>query len=240
MTAVASTSLNLATRNADYLLAALARTRGHELIRRPGFTAMVGPRLLRVLLLGPEPTGDELAEIGGLVADAPAKVVVEDSYSTVDGSAWGLTSRQLPVMIRQPSPLPEPDLEITPVRTVEQLAVAERVVIEGFPLPDFALGEAFTPALLDYPGARLHLVWRDGRPAGAGLSIVDGGVGGLYWVATLPDHRSRGVARAFMHGVLNRLDVPFTLSASVAGKPLYDSLGFETVASATWWSRPRA
>ncbi len=30
-------------------------------------------------------------------------------------------------------------------------------------------------------------------------------------------------------------DLPMTLTASRAGKPLYDSLGFTTVTEAVWW-----
>ncbi|MDT7801366.1 MAG: hypothetical protein QOI78_4799 [Actinomycetota bacterium] len=32
--------------------------------------------------------------------------------------------------------------------------------------------------------------------------MAHGGVGGAYWVATLPEHRSKGVGRALMHAVL--------------------------------------
>ncbi|MEV0677437.1 GNAT family N-acetyltransferase [Actinosynnema sp. NPDC050436] len=238
MTTSASDALDLATGNARYLLAALARTRGHGLVERPGFTAMTGPALVRVLVLRPEPDADDLAAIARLITTAPGEAMVEDPYGTVDAGAWGLVPQQLPVMFRPPSPLPEPHLEVTPVGTPDQLAVAERVVVDGFPLPGFAYGEAFTPALLDHDGMRLFLVRRDGEVAGACLSVVDNGIGGLYWVTTLPAHRSQGVGRALMHGVLNSEGVPCTLSSAQAGKALYDSLGFETVASATWWLRP--
>ncbi|MEU6148424.1 GNAT family N-acetyltransferase [Actinosynnema sp. NPDC047251] len=238
MTATASDALDLATGNARFLLSVLARTRGQDYREHRGFAVMTGSRLVRVLVLGPDPSAADLAEIGRLVAGAPDQVVVEDPYSVVDGSPWGLTSRPLPVMIRPPAPLPESHLEVTPVVTPEQVAVAERVIIDGFPLPGFTAGETFTPALLDVAGVRLFLVQRDGDVAGACMSVVDNGIGGLYWVTTLPAHRSQGVGRALMHGVLGGADVPYTLSSATAGKPLYDSLGFEAVASATWWTRP--
>src|ERR1051325_5997623 len=132
MTTTASEALDLATGNARFLLAALARTRGQELVDRPAFTAMVGPRLVRVLLLGAAPDAGSVAEIGRLVAAAPGKVVVEDPYSTVDGGAWGRVPRNLPVMIRPPAPLPEPHLEVVAADAPEQWAVAERVIIDGF------------------------------------------------------------------------------------------------------------
>ncbi|MEV4249248.1 GNAT family N-acetyltransferase [Streptosporangium canum] len=46
----------------------------------------------------------------------------------------------------------------------------------------------------------------------------------------------RGVGRALMHAVLGYLRGPVTLTSATAGKPLYDSLGFDTVADATWWT----
>ncbi|WP_433273505.1 GNAT family N-acetyltransferase [Actinosynnema sp. CS-041913] len=241
MTVVASTSLRLATHNAEVLLTALARVRGQELIRRPGFLAMNGPKLLRVLVLGPDPEADDVTAIAELVAGARGRVTVEDPFSTVDGTPWRLAPRPLPVMVRRPEPLPEPALDVTRVTTAEELAVAERTVLDGFPLPGFTAGEAFPVAFLDYGEARFHIVRRDGEVAGACLTIVDESAAGVYWVTTLPEHRSRGVGRALMHVVLNEVDDrPMTLSSAVAGKPLYDSLGFETVGSATWWSTSEA
>ncbi|CAL9521063.1 hypothetical protein SUDANB95_03803 [Actinosynnema sp. ALI-1.44] len=126
------------------------------------------------------------------------------------------------------------------VGTVEQVAVFDRVVLDGFPLPAFAPGEAFPPALLDRPEARMRLAERDGEVAGACLSIADGQATGSYWVTTLPEHRSRGVGRALVNAALDGCDVPVTLTATKAGRPLYDSLGFDVVARAGWWSKPTA
>ncbi|MEJ2852681.1 MULTISPECIES: GNAT family N-acetyltransferase [unclassified Saccharothrix] len=240
MTSVVPAALALATHNSDVLHTVLAETRGHELIRRPGFTAMRGPGLVRVLVRGPEPAADDVAEMADLVAAAGERrvTVVEDPFAVLDCADWGLGSRELPVMARQPGPVSPPALDVTPVETVAQLAAAEKVVLDGFPLPGFAPGEALTPALLDRPEARLHLVARDGEPTGACLSILDGHATGLYWVTTLPEHRSRGVGRALLAAALDGVDGPATLTATEAGRPLYDSFGFTVVAHAKWWWKP--
>ncbi|QFZ21647.1 GNAT family N-acetyltransferase [Saccharothrix syringae] len=229
-------ALHLAVSNAAVLTTTLARARGHELVERPGFLAMRGPTLLRVLVRRPDLDADDLAELNLLVKRAEARVLVEDSYGTVDGAALDLTARHMPVMVREPGPLPEPALEVTPARTAAELAVVERVVVDGFPVPGFPVGGALPAALLDTGWCHAHLAWRDGRPAGACLTIVADGVGGVYWVTTLPEHRSRGVGRALMHAVLNQFPVPMTLTAARPGRPLYDSLGFSVVTEATWWS----
>ncbi|MGM1065712.1 GNAT family N-acetyltransferase [Saccharothrix sp. Mg75] len=230
-----SASLHLAVRNAVVLNTALARARGHDLVTRPGFLAVSGPPLLRVLLLRPDPDPDDLAELALLVEAARSRVRVEDPFSTVDGAALGLTAEHLPVMLRHARPVPPPAAVVTPVRTPAEAALVERVVVDGFPLPGFPPGGALPAALLDTDGVALHLAWRDGEPAGACLTVDAHHARGVYWLATLPGHRSRGVARSLLHAVLAD-PVPATLTATEQGRALYDSLGFEVVARATWWS----
>ncbi|WP_433369204.1 GNAT family N-acetyltransferase [Streptosporangium sp. CA-115845] len=236
-------SLQLAVQNFAAFWTALARTRGTELIRRPGFLGSDGRERggLRILLLSPDPGPDDLAELTDLARRRlSGGVVVEDPFGSVDMSALGLTPRRLPIMVRRPGPVATPPaVEIIHVETVEQLRTAESIVVHGFPLTNFQPyrpGDAFAKDLLDRPGVDLFLAARDGVPAGACMTVVDGTVGGTYWVTTLPDHRSHGVGRALMHAVLAHLgDLPAVLSAAKAGKPLYDSLGFDTITDATWW-----
>ncbi|MDO3700532.1 GNAT family N-acetyltransferase [Micromonospora sp. C28SCA-DRY-2] len=234
--------LGLATGNAAALWTALAETRRHPLTRRPGFLAVHGDDRagLRVLLRTPEPTPDEVAEIAALVRRrAAGPVTVEDPFGAVDLTGTGLAPRHLPVMIRPPAPAPAPAPRVIPVDDPRRLATVERVVVSGFPLGGlhpYRAGEAFPVALLGRPGIRFLLAEVDGIPAGACLT-VRAEVAGLYWMTTLPEHRSRGVGRALLHAALAELaGHPVTLTASRAGRPLYDSLGFRPVARATWWS----
>lgn len=232
-----SASLQLAVRNAAVLTTALAHTRGHVLISRTAFLAMSGPTLLRVLAVRPDPGPDDIAELELLVKGAEARVVVEDSFGTIDGAALGLTARRLPVMVRPPAPAPPPALAVEPVRTAAEWAVAERVVVDGFPMPGFPTGNALPSALKDREGFRLYTVSRDGDVVGACLTLETDGVVGLYWVATLPEHRSRGVGRALLNAAVNEYPtLPMALSATRQGLPLYESLGFSVVTRATWWS----
>ncbi|KOX14475.1 hypothetical protein ADK67_42615 [Saccharothrix sp. NRRL B-16348] len=231
-----SASLHLAVRNATVLTTALARTRGHDLISRTAFLAMSGPTLLRVLAVRPDPDPDDFAELELLVKRAEARVVVEDSFGTIDGAALGLTARHLPVMIRPYEPVPPPALEVRGVRTADEWAVAEQVVVDGFPLPGFPTGNALPVALKDREGFRMHTAWRDGVVAGACLTVEADDAVGVYWVTTLPEHRSHGVGRALMNAVIDEFPVPMTLTAAKPGRPLYESLGFSVVTQATWWS----
>lgn len=240
-----TSDLQLSVRNAAAMWTALAESRGHRLLRRPGFLAVLGDvhAGLRILVRGPDPGPADRAELAALVRGRTGPVVVEDQYARLDLTGLGLAPRTLPVLIRRPGPVPDPPLPVTPVERLDQLTVAEDVVVHGFPLEPFQpyrAGQAFPPALLDRPEVRFFLVHPDdagpgATPAGACLTVRDEGVG-LYWMTSLPAHRSRGVGRALLHGVLARFgDVPMTLTASRAGRPLYDSLGFLPVADAVWW-----
>jgi GNAT superfamily N-acetyltransferase len=235
-------AVDLATRNFATFWTSLAQTRGHEVIRRPGFLAVDGQGRanLRILLLSPDPTAEEINELTALARRSSRTVVVEDPYSSLDLGELGLTSRQMPVMIRQTGmDTAPPTLEVTRVDRADQLETAERIVVDGFPLRAFQPyrpGEVFPKEVLGYDGVELFVIERDGVPAGTCYTIDDGAVAGLYWVTTMPEHQSRGVGRALMNAVLGSLKgQPIVLTAAKAGKPLYDSLGFETVGNATWW-----
>ena len=244
-----TSDLELSVRNAAVMWTVLAESRGHPVLRRPGFLAVRGDAAagLRILLRDPDPSPEDRAALAELVRGRTGPVAVEDQYARLDLAGLGLTSRSLPVMIRDPGPVPEPSLPVIPVAYADQLAAAEEVVVHGFPLEPFQPyrpGQAFPPALLDRPEVRFFLIQRgvDGStglgapPAGACLTVRDEGVG-LYWMTSLPAHRSRGVGRALLHGVLGRFgDVPMALTAARAGRPLYDSLGFRPVADALWWA----
>ncbi|MGI5238212.1 GNAT family N-acetyltransferase [Dactylosporangium sp. CA-139066] len=82
--------------------------------------------------------------------------------------------------------------------------------------------------------ATFRPVRRRGRVRGA---VPEDEVVGVYWVTTMPRFRSRGMGRALMHALLRRFgDRPVTLTASRLGRPLYESLGFEPLGDAHWWS----
>ncbi|WP_042379313.1 GNAT family N-acetyltransferase [Streptacidiphilus melanogenes] len=123
----------------------------------------------------------------------------------------------------------------------EDLAAVERVVVEGFPiLPrlPWRRGEQF-PAHAAVPGQRSWLARVDGRPAAACVTHDDGAAVGFYWVATLPEFRSRGAGRAVMRaGLAAHADRPATLTATLLGEPLYRRLGFTERGLARWWQFP--
>ncbi|MGN9909255.1 GNAT family N-acetyltransferase [Phytohabitans sp. LJ34] len=232
----------LQARNSAAFWAATGRSRGHEVIRRPGFLAVAGDERAgtRVLIQEPDLDAGALAEITELARQAPGPVDAEDPFSATDLSHLGMRSWQMPVMLRQPGPVAAPAMSVTRVRDEEDLRGAERAVISGFELTRFEPyrgGEMFPMALLDQPGVDVFVAHLDGEVAGACVTVVANGFGSHYWVGTPPAFRSRGVGRAVMLGSLAPLvDLPVTLTSSRLGRPLYESLGFAAAAPSTWWS----
>ncbi|MGI5175492.1 GNAT family N-acetyltransferase [Dactylosporangium sp. CA-152071] len=229
-------------RNSAAFWAATGRARGHEVVRRPGYLAVVGDARagVRVLIQRAGLDAGEVAEITDLAARAAGPVDVEDPFSATDLTHLGMRTWQMPVMLRRPGPVDGPAMEVTRARDEEDLHAAERAVIEGFELRRFEPyrgGELFPSALIEQPGVDVFVARLDGEVAGACVTVLDDGLGSHYWVGTPPKFRSRGVGRAVMLGSLAHLTgVPVTLTASRLGRPLYESLGFTVTSPSTWWS----
>jgi len=200
----------------------------------------------------PELTVREAAEAVLPHAEASRRVI-EDAGGRLDFAQHGFEERfRFPVMSRDPGPVatspPTGPDELTVAAAVadtERLAVAERIMFAVFPPArvDAAMWGRIQPArVLGIEGWCVWLAHRSGVPAGAAFTYHDGQSVGVYQVATLPEHRGNGVARATMAAILGRYcDVPVTLTATEQGRPLYERLGFRIVDMAVWWvPRPHA
>lgn len=229
-------------RNSAAFWAATGKCRGHEVVQRRGFLAVLGDERAgtRFLLQEPGLDAHEVAELTELAHRASGPVDAEDPFSSTDLSHLGMRNWQMPIMVRPPAPVPAPVMEVIRVEGARELETAERIVVEGFELTRFTPfrpGELFPTTLTEQPGVDVYLAVLDGEAVGAGVTVVHDGFGSHYWVATPPTQRSRGAGRAVMLGSLAPMaNLPVTLTASRLGRPLYESLGFTAVTSSTWWS----
>ncbi|MFD0559444.1 hypothetical protein FB566_0086 [Stackebrandtia endophytica] len=229
-------------RNSAAYWAATGRSRGHRVVERDGFLAVVGDVRAgtRVLIQRPDLSRREVTEIRALFDDAAGPFDVEDPFSVTDLIDTGMRSWQMPIMVRAAGPVDPPQLDVVRVADEAGLAAAERVVISGFELSRFEPhrpGEMFPVALLEEPGVAVFIAIIEDAVAGACVTVEDDGVGSHYWVGTPAGLRSRGVGRAVMLGSLAPLSrVPVTLTASRLGRPLYESLGYVAATDSTWWS----
>jgi hypothetical protein len=130
---------------------------------------------------------------------------------------------------------------VTEVVDGPSMEVAERVLIDGYPLAELAPvepGRCFDGRVLGGP-IRFFVGWWNGTPvATAGVTVAHG-VGVVELVATIAGARGRGFgAMVTQAAALADPTVPAVLIASDPGRPVYERLGFLPVNRWTLWMRP--
>jgi predicted GNAT family acetyltransferase len=74
---------------------------------------------------------------------------------------------------------------------------------------------------------------------GGALALLSHGIGGVYWVGTVPEARKRGIAplcaRAVTHFCFDHGVRSVVLQASKQGEPIYRALGFAEFTRYPWF-----
>jgi ribosomal protein S18 acetylase RimI-like enzyme len=88
-----------------------------------------------------------------------------------------------------------------------------------------------TPAV---PDAEFYIGYVDGQPVASSALIATDGTAGVWSVGCVPSHRRRGLGEAMTwhaarRGAAMGCDIA-NLQASEMGKPIYERMGFRTVA----------
>ncbi len=139
-------------------------------------------------------------------------------------------------------PRPVDGLEIEVVRDERGLARYQGVMAEGFGMPIAFAKQLLGPPFLELPGFESYLGLMDGEPVATSTTYASGGTAGVYNVATLSSHRRRGIGEALTWQAVSRGREQgcrvATLQASVMGKPVYEHMGFRTVAPYRTFHRP--
>jgi hypothetical protein len=134
----------------------------------------------------------------------------------------------------------KPGVRIERVTTAERLAIVERTVIDGYPMPELAglpTGSSLPPALLE-TSLVVRLGYVDDEPAAATLGYVGSGVVNLCLAATLPNARRRGVWAAMVWArVDDAPDLPAVAYTSDHSRPGFVRMGFLPVTRCTLWAR---
>jgi hypothetical protein len=204
--------------------------------------ALTNPVVLVQPLTRPEET---LHDVGTLF---PAHVpyLLISAWPTPDLRPHGLALMgHPPLMVRFPGPRPDspnPEIDVREVKDVEELAVAERVLVDGYPmleLEPLKPGDLLGPTLLQ-ADTRVWLAWLDGQPAAVAAAHQHADVTLVEYVATLPAARGRGAGAAVAWAAtLADPAAPAVLIASDDGRPVYDRLGYIAVERWTAWLRPQ-
>lgn len=147
----------------------------------------------------------------------------------------------MPGMVLSARPSAAPELptgaSIEPVEGLESARRYLHVVADAYGMgdapPELAAGLFFEPACALSENAHAVLATVDGRPAAGALAIITDGVAGLYWVATAPWARDRGLGAACATratlACFERGAELVGLQASQMGTGMWRSLGFEEV-----------
>jgi hypothetical protein len=147
----------------------------------------------------------------------------------------------IPIMVRDgggTAPAAPSGLEIVEATDASTVREAAALIDESFEAksePD----DVLTPDCL----AEDFRTWVgrvDGRTVTTATAYIADGFVGLYAVATTPGARGRGYGEAVTWvATLCRPDLPATLQGSPMGRPIYERVGYRTIAEFTVWDLER-
>ena len=174
--------------------------------------------------------------------DRPATLLSIWPTPDLSDRGWQLVGH--PAMVaRSPGPAdhePPPAVEVRVASTSRDLMVAERIVVEGYPMEaarQLPPGGLFPQALVE-SGLTVRLGLLDEEPVAVGNVHVGHGLVNLCLGATLPAARRRGVWQAL---VWSRVAEDPTLAAvaytSDFSRPGFLSMGFLPITRFTLWAR---
>jgi GNAT superfamily N-acetyltransferase len=197
-----------------------------------------------VLLRPPTDVGALLAEVAELIPPGSPYYLLS-RWQEPDLTPHGLVLLGYPpLMVRFPSPHEVParrGVEVLEVADPHELAIAERLLVEGYPMPDLeplSPGDLLGPAILS-PATKVWLARVDGAPAAVAAAHLHAGVTLVEYVATLPAARGRGAGSAVTWAAtLADPTRPAMLVASDDGRPVYEAMGYVAIERWAAWLRP--
>jgi GNAT superfamily N-acetyltransferase len=162
--------------------------------------------------------------------------------SDLSGSGLGLVGHP-PLMLRPQSAATQrssPELDVRWVSNGDELAEAERVLVDGYPMPElqpFAAGRLYAPALLA-TDTRIAVAYFDGSPIATATAHSAHGITLVEGVAVMPEARGKGAGAAVTAAATTAFAGQSTvLLASDDGQPVYESLGYLRLERWTVWLR---
>ena len=249
-TPVGDTLLRQFVHNQGELNAAVARALGGRAeAGRDVFLADAAspvPYFNQAILARPLQGADDpvLDEAESFFAGGRSPATLLSIWPTPDLSARGWSLMGHPAFVaRGPAPqatTPRAGVEVQVAAGADDLAVAERIAIEGYPLPEAAgdpPGKILPVAVLG-TGLVVRLGICDGEPVAVGNCYVGHGVVNLCLGATLPAARRRGVWEALVWGRVNDApDLPAVAYTSDYSRPGFLRMGFLPITRFTLWAR---
>ncbi len=123
---------------------------------------------------------------------------------------------------------------------VSALAVVEAAAYATLGMPTENTERVFSmPERLVNPHTISVVGYVESRPVAAAIAILSNGIAGLYWVATRPEARGRGLGEACTRLAGNRAFELgarcVVLQASEQGEPIYRRMGYREITRYRWY-----
>jgi predicted N-acetyltransferase YhbS len=136
---------------------------------------------------------------------------------------------------------PVPGVDVRRVETDDDVEDMAAVLAEAFQMPIDAVRRTLPLSMTQLPGIEVHVARRDGRALSTVASTRHDRLVGIWSMGTLPETQGQGIGKALLSQVMTehrrRGAETFFLGATPAGLPLYQRLGYETIAEAQVWVR---
>jgi GNAT superfamily N-acetyltransferase len=162
----------------------------------------------------------------------------DDLFSAAEASGLQAVYEMPEMVLRAPieEPAPPPGAALRRLTDPRQATEYWRVAAAsyaslGFPPEIFAGYRDHSPLARENVAA--FLAYLDDEPVAIAMTIVSGGVAGIYWVGTLEAARGKGLGRAVTAAATNAgfgLGAKLaSLQASPMGRPIYEAMGYEPI-----------
>ncbi len=173
-------------------------------------------------------------------AERPFRVVVREEYSdTIDNVAKSLALKKVdcvPMMIHRALPQIEApsNLDWMQVTNSETLKDYRDVMASAFVFPDWLIDKVLSDNILNEEHLVMVVAYENGIACSGAMLIQQQELAGIYWVGTKQGYERKGLAaKVTAQAILLGRDRGCTwsiLQASDKGKPVYERMGFETIA----------
>jgi GNAT superfamily N-acetyltransferase len=184
-----------------------------------------------------------------LVTDADVPAVVSVASDADEGvtaalvrAEWEPGQLPEPLMWCQTKPTADtPPFAVSRVRDEADLRTAISIAAQGHAIDEAILGRVLARDPTREDGVSTWLAWDGDEPISVAW-LTHGDRTGVWSMMTPSAHRRRGAARAVLRTALAEAWLPSTqgafLWASPAGRPLYESFGFEALDEPRVWVTP--
>ena len=148
------------------------------------------------------------------------------------------------MVLRTPLPTPAPSGYV--LRVAEEMStMRDFVTVAVGSYATLGLPEASAHKMMERaermlnPYTHVVVAYREDQPVSVAMAFLSHGIGGVYWVGTLPAARGLGTAahctRAVGNHCFEQGARAVVLQASKQGEPIYRALGYEVVTRYPWF-----